>query len=158
MKKILFILPPNIIFKEFFYPAKHNTRLISKNDGREYGVVFTDMPLGCLSLSAYIKSKCQDIDTKLINFNTLLYTLKTSHLQNSFYSLFYEYLNEMSQEYKPDIICISSLFMSNYQSTIELSKICKILFPNAVLILGGGVPTNLYREIFQENINIDKIS
>ena len=68
-KKILLIIPPNIAFVDFVSPPG-NTKVSYKN-GMEYGSLITEMPLGVISLSAYIK-KHIDYDIKLIDFNVEL--------------------------------------------------------------------------------------
>ena len=53
MDKILFLVPPHISFDQFVNPS-YNERKVDKEYGR-FGSVLTDMPLGVLSLSAYVK-------------------------------------------------------------------------------------------------------
>ena len=50
--KILFLLPPNIEFKDFVDPPTH-VGTIQKGE-TQFGSVITDMPLGVISLSAYL--------------------------------------------------------------------------------------------------------
>ena len=69
MEKILFIVPPHIRFKDFVDPPS-NFKVVKKKD-TNFGSLFTDMPLGILSLSAYLK-KNTHIETKLVDFNIVL--------------------------------------------------------------------------------------
>ena len=66
MNKILFIVPPNVNYDSFINPA-YNERTVTKKSGI-YGSVVTEMPVGLLYLSAYLK-KSTVIDIKLIDFN-----------------------------------------------------------------------------------------
>ncbi len=50
---VLFLLPPNIEFSDFIAPPS-NICTIQKGD-RQFGSVITDIPLGVISLSAYLK-------------------------------------------------------------------------------------------------------
>jgi len=53
MEKILFIVPPNITYNAYARPAS-NVKVVSQGE-RRLGTVVTDMPLGPLSLSSYVK-------------------------------------------------------------------------------------------------------
>ena len=66
---ILFLLPPNIEFQDFINPPK-NISTITK-DGKQFGSVITDIPLGVISLSAYLK-KHLDVTSTCIDFNVEL--------------------------------------------------------------------------------------
>ena len=153
--KILFIIPPNISYNNFIHPI-HDVQIMTKQNGQTYGSVSTDPCLGCLALSSYIKKYCQNIETKLINFNSILYNLKIFNYKD-FINFFDDYLKRIYKTYKADIICISSLFITTYQSTINIANICKKYLPSALITLGGGVPSNLYKRLFKECVNIDAI-
>ena len=66
---ILFLLPPNIEFQDFINPPK-NISTITKN-GKQFGSVITDIPLGVISLSAYLK-KHLDVKSTCVDFNVEL--------------------------------------------------------------------------------------
>lgn len=144
MTNILFIVPPHITFDKFINPG-FNERAMQKKTGK-YGSLLTDMPLGVLSLSAYIK-KYTDVKVKLIDFNILLNKLE-SFTYKSFQELFEETLS--SPEYinfQPDIIGISALFSPSYQSLLDTGVTCRNIFPNSLITAGGGIPTNMSSEI-----------
>ena len=69
MEKVLFLVPPTIDFQKFKNPPVY-VRALPKKDGL-YGSVLTDMPLGVLALSAYIKKHC-DVEVDVIDFNVPL--------------------------------------------------------------------------------------
>lgn len=73
MDKVLFIVPPSVEFDDFANPPD-NVRVAHKKDGG-YGSVLTDMPLGVLALSAYIKKSIKT-ETKLIDFYALIKKLE----------------------------------------------------------------------------------
>ena len=82
MDKILFIVPPYVNFDSFVNPA-FNDGTIAKKSGH-YRSVATDMPIGLLSLSAYLK-KYKAAEIKLIDFNIILnkmgkYSVNTSKI------------------------------------------------------------------------------
>lgn len=149
---ILLIVPPNTTFEDFIHPA-HNTRRIKKNN-IDFGSLNTDMPIGLLSLSAYLK-KFMSVEVSLLNFNVEL-----TNLDDFKYDSFKSYFKEVLSRYKenpPDIVGISSLFISSYQNMIDIGEYSKILFPSSFIIAGGGVPTNMYHDIFSNTNCFDAL-
>ena len=154
MDRILFIVPPNISFDSFVRPAA-SERVIAKKSGK-YGSVVTDMPLGILSMSAYLK-KHSDVKTRLMDFNIILNKLESFEYK-SFSDLFRGMLSGKEWiDYSPSIIGISALFTPTYRNMMDLASIARQIFPKAIIIAGGGVPTNLYHKIFEESTNFDAL-
>ena len=154
MDNILFIVPPHISFDSFINPSDNERTTMKKSS--KFGSVLTDMPLGILSLSSYIK-KFNATKTRLVDFNIILN--KMEHFEYcSFKELFYDYLSARRWiEYAPKIIGISTLFTPSYQSMLDVAQCCRDIFPNALLIAGGGIPTNMYREIFRDSSCFDAL-
>lgn len=153
MKKILFIIPPYINFDSFMYPDDESSVNIKNN--RKFGTLSTDMPIGIMSLSSYIK-KFVEIETKLIDFNIDLSSCKEFNYEN-FNDYFNDYFKYNLLTYKPDIVAISCLFTPSYHSMIMLANCSKDYFPNALIIGGGGIPTNTYRTIFEDTNSFDAL-
>lgn len=154
MEKILFIVPPVIRFNDYINPS-YNTRVVHKKHGN-YGSVLTDMPLGVLALSAYVKNYTE-VKTRLIDFNIVLNKLEKFKF-DSFVKFFYDYLsNSRWLDYNPSIIGISSLFVPSYQSTLDIAQCCREIFPNITIVAGGGLPTNMYKEIFKTSRCFDAL-
>lgn len=154
MERILFIVPPYIKFDDFVNPS-HNARLMRKKTGN-YSNVFTDMPLGIISMSAYIK-KHTPIEAKIIDFNVDLNTME-SFLFDNFIEYFGSALSESKWiDFSPTIICISALVSSGYQNVIDIAKCCRNTFPNAIIVAGGGVPTNMHKKIFNDSTSFDAL-
>ena len=152
MDKILFIVPPHLNYDSFVNPG-FNERTIPKRSGN-YGSIVTDMPIGLLSLSAYLK-KHTAVGIKLIDFNIALNKID-SFEYSSFSDLFHEFLSASEWiEYAPTIIGISTLFTSSYYNILDLASVARHIFPNALIIAGGGVPTNMYVEIFRDSTCFD---
>jgi len=148
MDKILFIVPPHITFEHFINPT-YNAKVIQKKYGN-YGRVLTDIPLGVLSLSAYLK-KHATVETKLIDFNVILNKLDGFEFQ-SFAEFFYNFLSSPKwRAYAPTIIGISALFAPTYHSMCDIAKCCHDIFPGVFIVAGGSVPTSMYKETFREN-------
>lgn len=152
MTRILFIVPPHIRFEEFVTPA-FNARVVQKKEGR-FGNIFTDMPLGVMALSAYLKQHLQ-VETRLLDFSIEL-NRSDSFPYRSFASFFRATLAaEPWASFAPELVCISALFTTSYYSLLEIAACCRELFPTALITAGGGVPTNMYREIFRDSQAFD---
>ena len=148
MKKILFIMPPNITYGEFVKPPQ-NVKQIKNEKGQAFGSVITDIPLGPLSLSAYLK-KHLPVETRLVDFNVELNRV-TEFDYASFRDYFREFLSQSEiAEYAPTIIGISTLFATSYRSFIDLAELCRELFPDALMLGGGNLPTAVYKEIMRD--------
>lgn len=143
MTSILFVVPPHITFQDFFSPEE-NVRQVQRKDGRFYGNLMTDMPLGALSMSAYLK-KFVDVHVELIDTNVELMLLDKFEYTN-FYDYFLDVFKQAGAT--PDIIGISSLFTPSYFNLLDAARALRTLFPNAMILGGGSVPANMYTEIF----------
>jgi len=154
MDKILFIVPPNIKYNDFVSPD-FNVQTVSRKSGK-FGSIRTEMPLGVLSMSAYVK-KYTIVKTKLIDFNIVLTKLKSFEF-HSFLGLFRSFLSDSKLvNYAPNIIGISTLFSTAYQNMLDIAQCCRDIFPSAVVTAGGGVPTNMYNDIFENSVCFDAL-
>ncbi len=148
MDNILFIVPPNIKFDAFVNPS-YNVRAIRRKNG-VFGSVLTDMPLGVLALSAYVKRHAAVV-TELVDFNVVLNQLESFDFP-SFADFFRDYFSGPRwKDYAPSIIGVSGLFTPSYQNILDIGQACREIFPRAVIVAGGGVPTNMYKEIFRDS-------
>ncbi|MCP5269306.1 MAG: radical SAM protein [Zoogloeaceae bacterium] len=145
-KKILFLVPVHISYESYVSPPRNARTIVKK--GRILNSLATDLPLGLLSISAYLK-KFLDLDVRLADFNTEVSALDSFDYPN-FAEFAKQYLTEhFSTDFTPDIIGISSLFSPSYQNFIELGATVKAIWPKALLVGGGNIPTNSYHHIFQ---------
>jgi radical SAM superfamily enzyme YgiQ (UPF0313 family) len=155
MERVLFIVPPCIKFEDFISPTS-NARFKEKN-GKLYGNVLADMPIGVLSMSAYIKanmsaipmtSHVKEIKTELLDLNIVLNKMP-DFSYNNFLDFFKQELMEYKQ-FNPTIVCISALFSPAYRNMINLGELSRDLFPCSYVLAGGALPTNMYKEIYEE--------
>ncbi|MFA6533490.1 MAG: radical SAM protein [Patescibacteria group bacterium] len=154
MDKILFIVPPSIEFDDFVKPLE-NVRVV-KRKYSFFGSCLTDMPLGVMALSAYVKKNTK-VKTKLVDFNVELNKLDKFEF-DSFERYYDNFFKKPDQKrFSPNIIGISSLFTPSYQSVLDLAKCCHKIFPKAIIVAGGGVPTNMYKEIFKASRHFDAL-
>jgi anaerobic magnesium-protoporphyrin IX monomethyl ester cyclase len=153
--KILFLLPPTLQFSDFVNPPP-NVGTIKKGN-KEFGLILTDLPLGIVSLSAYLKQHISNIIVDAIDFNVLL-----NKIQNFKYKSFREFFQIIINNYlinhdAPSYIGISALFTSSHQSIIDLAEITKTYFPKAKILVGGNYPTAVYAELLNASEAIDAI-
>lgn len=154
MDKILFIVPPYTNFDSFVNPAFNDGTIVKKSV--QYRSIVTDMPIGLLSMSAYLK-KHAFIEIKLIDFNIVLNKLE-NFAYGSFLDLFCDFLSKKEWiDYAPTIIGISALFTPSYYNMIDIAQIARKIFPDALIIAGGGVPTNIYNDIFRDSTCFDAL-
>jgi anaerobic magnesium-protoporphyrin IX monomethyl ester cyclase len=152
--EVLFLLPPNIEFEDFVNPPS-NISTIQKGE-RLFGSVITDIPLGPISLSAYLK-KFVDLESTSIDFNVTLN--KDDFFDcNDFKSYFRSKLETtLKEDYAPDYVAISALFTPAYQSIIDLAELAKEFFPQTLVIIGGNLPTSMYKEILTDSMSTDAV-
>jgi len=134
MKKILFTIPMHITFESFLNPA-HNSRKFLKRDGKWYNSLSTDLPLGAISMSAYLKKHIKEVEVKLIDFNA-----EFNSMEEFPFSSFYDAASNIMEKYRdwqPTVIGVSSLFSPSFENFMDLGRVSRNLFPTAT-ILGGG--------------------
>ncbi|MDP8229909.1 MAG: radical SAM protein [Candidatus Gorgyraea atricola] len=151
MDKVLFIVPPPIMYVDFVKPD-YNARIVKKKNG-DFASVLTDMPLGIMSMSSCLK-KHAAAETKLLDFATTLNKLE-SFEYHSFVDFFQQSLSTL--DYAPTIVGISSLFTPSYQNMLDIAECCRNIFPDAIIIAGGGIPTNIYKDIFKTSAGFDAL-
>ena len=92
MKKVLFLVPMHLAFESFINPPS-NARHFKKKDGKYYNSLATDLPLGPLSMSSYLK-KHIDVNVKLIDFNVEINS-EVGFPYKNFYDYCENYLKNM---------------------------------------------------------------
>lgn len=154
MERILFIVPPYVSHESFVNPA-FNDGTIEKKSGK-YRSIATDMPIGLISMSAYLKKNTR-VEIRLIDCNVVLNKLERFDYR-SFTEMFRDLLSQQQWlEYAPTIVGVSSLFTPAYYNTIDVGRVAREIFPAALLLAGGGVPTNIYRDIFRDSDCFDAL-
>lgn len=154
MKRILFLLPPTLQYSDFVSPP-YNVGTIKKGD-KEFGMVLTDLPLGIISLSAYLK-KHIEVEVRTLDFNVILN--KCSEFEHgSFHEYFLDQVQGFARDHAPpDFVGISALFTSSHQSILDLANVAKRVFPAARVLVGGNYPTAAYACLLRVSEDIDAI-
>ena len=141
--KVLFLVPMHISFDSFLNPDS-NSRSYKKGDGKAYNSLATDLPLGALSMSAYLK-KFIDVEAKLVDFNVELNLISEFNYKDH-----YEYCKKFLKQldFKPDFICVSSLFSPSFDNFLDCGKASKEIWPQSLVLGGGNIPTNDSKYIY----------
>lgn len=155
MTKILFIVPPNLSYEKYTNPAE-NTRQVRKADGHLYGNLATDMPIGILSMSAYLKAQVSDLDIRMVDFNIELNALERFDA-TSFADYFSAFLAARCADFTPDIVGVSSLFSPSYFNLLDLGRCARALFPDALVVAGGSVPSSMYFHVLKNCPDFDAL-
>lgn len=156
MERILFIVPPNITFDDFIDPPDNVGTVRLQDSARQFGSVITDIPLGIISLSAYLK-KQMPVETMAVDFNVQLLREADFGFAD-FRSYFHDHLcSERYQAFRPTVIAISAQFTSAYHSVVDIAEVSRALFPDAMILAGGNLVTAMYHELFADSDCLDAI-
>lgn len=153
MQKVLFIVPPNISESDFLRPAD-NVKVRVSSTGRRYGHVLTDPPLGVLSLAAYLH-KHTDAEIQLLDFNIRLNV--TDDFEFDCLSDIFKSEVDKFRDFQPTIVGLSALFSPSFDSVLEIGAYCREIFPDALIIAGGNMPTAAYKEIYESSTCFDAV-
>jgi anaerobic magnesium-protoporphyrin IX monomethyl ester cyclase len=147
MRTITFIVPPHLQFKDFISPSER-VKVVPKKDGKFYGNLITDMPLGPLAMSAYIKEHVPGINTKLLDFNVELNQLDGFDYE-SFEAYFDNFFGHTNEYDDTQIFGLSCLFSPSYLAMIDIARAIKKRYPRAIVMAGGNIPSNMYKDIYK---------
>lgn len=154
MDRLLLIIPPYVGYDNFVRPG-FNEGTVQKRDG-VYRNITADIPMGMLSLSAYLKAHVE-VEVRLIDFNIVLAKLDRFGYA-SFMDLYREVLGtDEWVAFAPTVVGISTLFTPSYGNMIDIARAARERFPAALITAGGGVPTNMHREIFSASTDFDAL-
>ncbi|MGD0229658.1 MAG: radical SAM protein [Syntrophorhabdales bacterium] len=141
-KKILFIIPP--FFHVNDYLSKEITAKLP---------LFT-VPYGVLSLAAYGKAYSRyDVKTRIIDLNLEVY--KRCEICSEIGTEIENIVEETMKQFRPDIVGISLLFNTCYKYLGMISTSIKKMDADAVLVVGGGLATNLANELLADFPYVD---
>jgi len=139
--KILFIIPPYLPFDEY-RPKKHGQKLPTLTP-----------PYGVLSIISYInKNNKYDNCIQILDLNDEIINNKCESEKDC-----RQHIYTRLAIFDPDITCISALFNTCFT---HLKYICDEINQYnryITIIIGGGLATNLYQELFKEIPEIDAI-
>jgi anaerobic magnesium-protoporphyrin IX monomethyl ester cyclase len=141
-KRILFLIPP------FF----HIHDYISRQHTSQHPV-FT-IPYGVLSLAAYVRANAKyPVRMEVLDLNLEAYKLcnTTGNIEEGIKKI----IKDTIVFFDPNIVGISALFNTCFNYLELISGAVKGMDKNALLVIGGGLATNLYKEILSTFEHID---
>ena len=124
------------------------------NEGETSRLPDFSVPIGILDLAAYIEKHVDDICIELLDFAADLHKVFRNNeiRKNSDLNLDKFYKSEIeSVSMEPDIVGISILFSTSYYSSLELVKLAREKWPNALLIVGGNHASAYYQEMLESS-------
>lgn len=148
-KNLLFIVPPCVSISELL--PDPNQTFSTK--------IRKEIPLGALSLATYMK-EYYDVEVHILDLNLKFFQLVAENKineENNPEKYIYEYIKEI-QDKEIDFCGISAIFNPTFGYIEVISRILKVIFPKAVIVAGGGVPSNLMKEVFDSAPCVDVIS
>ncbi len=143
-KRILFIIPP------YFNYSQDEDEIIT-----EQKPVFT-IPYGVLSIAAYIKRNCNKcIEVSVLDLNIVMQELINN--QNDVLKGLNECVKNKIKNFKPDYIGVSALFNTQYNYLEMIASSIFAVRNETFVFLGGGLGTNLYKDVLDNYNCIDAI-
>jgi len=133
-------------------PMPFNEQKAFLNEGDTSRLPDFSVPIGILDLAAYIEQHVDDICIELLDVAAHLHKIFRNYESNGNSSLSLENFHQSEIEsvsMKPDIIGISILYSTSYYSSIELMKLARKKWPNALLIGGGNHTSAYYQEVLK---------
>lgn len=148
-KKLLFIVPPCVSMTELIPD-------VSKTFSSK---IRKEMPLGVLSIATYIENYTS-AEVCVLDLNLKFYELVEKCAIDSISTPEWYLRKFIGQLHNEQFDCcgISAIFSPTYGYLNIISQIVKEIFPKIVVIAGGGVPSNLMRQVFFDAPCIDIIS
>lgn len=141
MNKFILVIPPNIPLELMIESKKQFTTKLKK-----------EIPMGAVSIATYIKKFYSEWQYEIIDFNIILDKEidRTKFCNNPEKVLLDIFKKHYSREDGEVLIGISAIFNATFPYISIISKICRQIWHNAFIYAGGFVPSNLYREVFEE--------
>lgn len=148
-KKLLFIVPPCVSMSE----------LIADNDRVFSSKIRKEIPLGAVSLATYINFYTH-AEVAVLDLNLQFYDLVNEGRIDDVNTpeVYIRKLMRQVQYEQYDFCGISAIFSPTYGYLGIISQMVKEMFPQAVVMAGGGVPSNLMAQVFKDAPCIDIIS
>lgn len=149
-KKCVFVVPP-CVDKSFF----------GKRSGEEvfFSRIRKELPLGALTLATYVR-EYSDAVTEVLDLNLLIAEeYEKGHIKGEEDAKRIIKGTISGQKEKGfDFAGISAIFNPTFGWLDLISSCLKETFPGIIILAGGGIPTNLPKEVFDSSPNIDYIS
>lgn len=147
-KRLLFIVPP-CVSPQDLYPKSDEVFSIK---------IRKEVPLGALSLATYVQEYSSS-EVEILDLNLFFYDLleqKVDLVADSLADVIRSQIQKFSDR-RFDFIGMYAIFSPTYDYLKTISDIAREIFPDSLITAGGGVPSNLPTQVFEEAPNIDCI-
>jgi len=115
------------------------------------------VPIGVLSIAAYT-AKNSDTEFKILDLSVEIARHVDEFRSRKWDDFLKDRLLDLDMKSEPDIVGLSSLFNSQMGYMDSVSSMVKRLWPKTIVTAGGGLPSNLYREVFDTASAIDALA
>jgi len=143
--KILLIAPPAVPIEEL------------QKETPTAKWVYPSVPLGILSIISYVEANVE-VEFKVLDLCVEISNYFSDSNELSLNDFMRDQMAALYINEKPEIIGISALFNSNGGYLDPLSFEAKQLWPEALVVTGGGLPTNMPEYVFKNAPSIDAIN
>lgn len=148
-KRLLFVVPPCVSM----------TELVPDGSKAFSSKIRKELPLGALSLATYMEHYTS-AEVVILDLNLKFYELIDEGRidgANTPEMYLWKFIEQLRDK-QFDFCGISAIFSPTYGYLDIISRIVKEIFPKAVVVTGGGVPSNLMVQVFSDAPCIDIIS
>ncbi|MBU1199389.1 MAG: B12-binding domain-containing radical SAM protein [Nanoarchaeota archaeon] len=127
--------------------------LFKEEDVSKQSQISITPPLGLAYIAAYLL-KNKSYDVSILDAHTEgVYEMKINDAKNN-YGIFYDIIREKIEEYKPDLVGVSCLIVSNRKQAHKVCEIIKSVNKSIITVMGGGYPTTLPEKAMSDhNVN-----
>ena len=127
------------------------TKCKMQDNYRVNGHLFSDTPIGILSIHTYISKTLPDVKTEILDAEQLLYI-------NAWRGMDYcwELFTEKLKKVNPQVIGLSQSYYHGSRLFHETVKRIKEILPESVIVAGGNYPTDA-TDIVLEDPNVDYV-
>ncbi|MFH1288888.1 MAG: radical SAM protein [bacterium] len=148
MKKtnIIFVVPPAIPIEEFL------------RDDPTTGWTYPSIPLGILSIASYVGAYAKDVDFTILDLSVEISSFINDSNGLSLNDFIKQQMSDRCKGKSPDIIGISAIFNSNGGYLHFISSQAKGLWPDVLVVAGGGLPTNMPEYVFENAPDVDALN
>ncbi len=143
--RVLFVIPPYFEVSDYMH--------------RDTGTVYPAFtsPYGVLSIDAYIRKNVDKaVKTGITDLNVDALKIIQGRIEHT-PDFFMDLTTRRVKDFNPDIVGISALFNTSYKDLAAVSEAIKKGKGSALVVAGGGLPTNLHAQILEECPFIDAI-
>ena len=142
---VLFIIPPAVSIGELL---KHSPTA---------KWVYPFVPMGVLSIASYTGEHA-DVDFMIWDLSVEISNFINNSCSLSLNDFIMQQMSNLYTKKQPDIIGISAIFNSNGGYLHPISNQAKNLWPDVLVVTGGGLPTNIPEHVFKNAPCVDAIN